>query len=495
MSLNLRKLVEEFNIGDISEYFKKADENFNIHPFSNNKNLFLLCNNFKKSYDSDLYRECRSVVLEKTETDEKTTLSVLACSHESMIDTCIDDFEFDTNLDTVEELFEGTSVMVFNYQDTWHVCTTKCTDSYKSFFNKNKSYGQMFDECILKNDISREDFFKTLNPENYYTFIIIHHDNKYITDYTSKFGDNYAVLALGSVASLRTCEVKNVTVLNTFSPTVITIMDSSDKLAGIDGVICKRYDETRNSYKVFRVMQSKTLESWEKKPNYHNQWYCMLQIFINNDPEYSIRAYMKDHNIENNLILNKQDVDVIGMFCMLYKNTAFLLNNLVLYFTDFDHMKRSFVKKREDKFAKLSSPEHTVLKAVITSLQYAIRDRTVWNIHTIVSHLKKHTKARDFIHLLRSLKTLDSSGFLVVNNTFFTEYRDFLLELVDNVEINNKEFEKNNNCELNLDEFPSLDSNADPKTDAKVDSKADAIEIDGQEKTDEKSEQDDYNDV
>jgi len=119
---------------------------------------------------------------------------------------------------------------------------------------------------------------------------------------------------------------------------------------------------------------------------------------------------------------------------MLYKNTAILLNTLVLFFTTFDHKAHSFTKKREDKFEELCVPEHVVLRAIITSLQYGIKSSEIWNTHTIVNHLKKNTKARDFVHLLRSLKTLESTDFVSINSTYFTEYRDLLISLVDSSE-------------------------------------------------------------
>lgn len=452
MSSNITQLLSQYDNTGILEYFKKVNSNFNIRTFPNNENIFLLCNNFKEKYTDDLERECRSVVIEKEIVDDITKLNLIACSHESMIDGSLDDFEYNVEVDVIEELFEGTSVTVFYYGEQWHVCTAKCTDSYKSSFNKNKSYGQMFDECLKNDELTREVFLDSLDRENYYSFLIVHHENQHVTDYTSKFGEKYAFLALGSILKLRSCEEVLGSVQYTYSPMVLTITDPHEKFSGVDGVICKRFDPDRNSSKVFRLLSDKLINVWNKKPNYNNKWHCLVQIFINNDPQYTVRTFMKDYKISDDLVINGKNVDVIGMLAMIYKHVAIILNMLVLYFTTFDHKTNSFTKKKEDKFKKLCIPEHCVLRAIITSLQYGIRSKVIHNNFTIINHLKKNTKAREFIDLLRSLKTLESIDFVTVNNTYFSEYRNLLISLVDKSESDDC------HCTIDVtgDDFPEL---------------------------------------
>ena len=57
----------------------------------------------------------------------------------------------------------------------------------------------MFMEVLNGMDINLEDFYKNLNPSNQYYFILIHHENKNVVDYTEELGENYKKLAIAIV--------------------------------------------------------------------------------------------------------------------------------------------------------------------------------------------------------------------------------------------------------------------------------------------------------
>ena len=91
---------------------------------------------------------------------------------------------------TVKYCYEGTMIVVFYSHNKWYVCTRKCLDAKNSFWIRNISYYDLFMEAI-EGKFKIED----LNKNNCYHFILIHHKNKNIVDY-SYLGGQYKNVAL-----------------------------------------------------------------------------------------------------------------------------------------------------------------------------------------------------------------------------------------------------------------------------------------------------------
>lgn len=87
--------------------------------------------------------------------------------------------------------YEGTAVMVYNHKDEWIVSTRRCIAGSTSYWNPDKSYQDMFEEC-MKGKFTYED----LNKDYCYHFNIIHYMNRNNIDYTYKFGLEYKELEL-----------------------------------------------------------------------------------------------------------------------------------------------------------------------------------------------------------------------------------------------------------------------------------------------------------
>lgn len=91
---------------------------------------------------------------------------------------------------SVKYCFEGTMIVVFFSHDNWYVCTRKCLDARKSFWIKDISYYDLFMEAI-DGKFALDD----LNKDYCYHFILIHHKNKNIVDY-SRLGKQYKTVSL-----------------------------------------------------------------------------------------------------------------------------------------------------------------------------------------------------------------------------------------------------------------------------------------------------------
>lgn len=96
------------------------------------------------------------------------------------------------NNEKIYEYFEGTTINIF-YNDTknkWIYSTNRCLDMTLSLFASNKSHYEMFINTIYDKSLLE----KYLNIKYNYTFILIHHENKYYIDYSNRFEKNYKKL-------------------------------------------------------------------------------------------------------------------------------------------------------------------------------------------------------------------------------------------------------------------------------------------------------------
>jgi hypothetical protein len=95
--------------------------------------------------------------------------------------------------------YEGTLLSLFKHKDRWHLSTRRNLNSKDSIWN-NVSYYDLFLDVINDNSLeSLDEFVEGLEESYCYYFILIHHKNKNIVDYTSKFSENYKKLCLAFV--------------------------------------------------------------------------------------------------------------------------------------------------------------------------------------------------------------------------------------------------------------------------------------------------------
>lgn len=91
---------------------------------------------------------------------------------------------------SVKYCFEGTMIIVFYSHDKWYICTRKCLDASTSQWIKGISYYDLFMEAI-KGKFAVEN----LDKRYCYHFVLVHHKNKNIVDY-SWLGKQYKTVAL-----------------------------------------------------------------------------------------------------------------------------------------------------------------------------------------------------------------------------------------------------------------------------------------------------------
>ena len=158
----------------------------NVHiKESNDSDLVIISNSFTKktSQLNDLERECKSLIM------DKTTLEVVCYTYDDILyNQDAKDYILSNGIEdyTIQECFEGTLLSFYNYNGEWHVSTRSCLDAKKSFWASDKSYYDLFLDAV---GISFDEFTAHLKPENNYYFVLVHHENKNIVDYTTYFND------------------------------------------------------------------------------------------------------------------------------------------------------------------------------------------------------------------------------------------------------------------------------------------------------------------
>lgn len=188
--------------GDLEVLRKKLFELGVLTKDYPEEGLMLLYHKFDSPVTTELERECRSLVI------DRNTLKIKSYSCETpRINK--EGMEYLVTHSTgkllISPCYEGTYLSIFNHQGKWFVSTRRCLNSQDSVFtleNKQvpKSHYEMFEEVLMKAGLANfNEFSQKLNPDYSYNFILIHHENKHMIDYTSKFGKNYGKICLTTV--------------------------------------------------------------------------------------------------------------------------------------------------------------------------------------------------------------------------------------------------------------------------------------------------------
>ena len=272
--------------------------------------LLLVYNKFEDTNMSDLKRECRSLVL------DRTTLKIKAYSCETPLFNLEKDRTFDS-LTIINECYEGTLLSVFYHNSKWYVSTRRCLNSDTSIFNIDssnisKSHYQMFEEVLTKAGFTNFDIFsRNLDVTKSYYFVLIHHENKHIIDYTSELGIEYTYLSLVSVKDENIVELNinelDVSFINKyiFLPKKLDSIDDFitintenkyNKNPLTEGIVVKVFSYETNKYTLYKL-QTDSYKFTLAIGNDQNMYKGLIHLYQNN----KLIDYF-DQNPDSNLI-------------------------------------------------------------------------------------------------------------------------------------------------------------------------------------------------
>jgi len=413
--------LEEVNYDTILAYFKEHhNHKLFVKKVNDEGSLVMIHNNLDTAKTNKLYQECRSIVY------DVVNRKVLSYSHDNVIYMTEDKYGY-INGDVVEESYEGTMIGVYEHGDKWHFSSTRCPDVNKSFyFNKKKSHGEMLDE-VLKTiypeiDDVREKLTEVLEKDKVYYFVLVHHENKYLVDYTKKFGEEYKKLVHIITRDKETQKevthklnlsevvypivfpsyeeakyIMNTSVINTVNNTV----------EPMEGIIIKRYSEDSLKCELMKIPSNPYMILRYEKPNNLNMWLNCIEIFQRNNKNYTADMYMtkygKTKEIKD-IFGSGKHLDITGVLCAVIKCLSLEIMALYNHFTKYDKITGRYEKLNEEDFKMIEELKNLkVLKVTLNRLQnYQYKYyKDLYTMTAIVDHLRYHTTPEDIMELIK----------------------------------------------------------------------------------------------
>jgi len=319
-----------------------------VKKFKGRSDIVLLHNTYiRNNVDNfkELYEQCRSIVLDFS----------LNCNHNIVVTYAnsiperINYNNYITTLyseeDKVYEAYDGTIITVYNYKDEWYFGTSSCPDANSSkFSHPTKRHGNMFDEILFKyfkqhiiaevgeqaaaalttEELSsklRALFVQHLDPGMAYEFIIVHHENKHIIDYTGLLGDNY--MEMFHINTKHRSSLVENDIMSSIIPSLLEIgvkyplpfNNIQEAYAHINsnnfsyGLIVKKI--IPDKVKLYKISTDAINYREETDPCHPNVWMNILSVYMKNKTEYTIKDYIANYNPYINLPIdnNGQKID------------------------------------------------------------------------------------------------------------------------------------------------------------------------------------------
>ena len=358
-----------------------------VKTFFDKSGLTLLHNTYKRtnvSHFDQLYSQCRSVVIDLHSPQGKNVIVSLSSRIPERM--CVDAYKlFQLPTDKCEMAFEGTTIAVYYHDNVidpskseWKFGTSSCpTIDSSKYFHPTKTHGQMFDETLVKLlDIDdevkclegtttksvfvRDAFTKHLHKENTYMFLLIHHENKHLTDHSDQFGDEYMELVHIDTTNRESMfsydlsydenhiDIPNLLYSRKFDDSQFAInwLDTSMS-EHTHGFIVKRENGV-----ILKVSSSDFITKEEENLGHPNPWHNMLWVYCKNNPQYKVDTYMRKYLNRNDIkpvYYNGQRMSPTFIIHTSICSMRDVLLNLYNYSTEYNvHTKRYTVNKEID---------------------------------------------------------------------------------------------------------------------------------------------------
>ena len=180
-------------------------------------NLLLIYNNFNTYHKSPLVSECRSVVI------DLNTNNIITYTGNTPIYNYEGYSYLIRNKDVpmqIYECYEGTMITLFYHNEKWYISTRRCLNAQKSVWNNTTHY-DMFTDVLEKEGLTFDNFTDSLDKSLSYYFVLVHHSNKNIVDYTKKFGENYSKLIIVDIRKKEDLKSVNLETFNGIRENII----------------------------------------------------------------------------------------------------------------------------------------------------------------------------------------------------------------------------------------------------------------------------------
>lgn len=392
------------------------------------ENLFLVYHKFEQQSTTNLDRECRSLVLDRT---SKQIVS-FSCETPIINTEALEHLLANQQEDKViTKCYEGTLLSVFYHGSKWYVSTRRCLDSGESMWGDNKSHLNMFMDVLTNSGYETLDNFTNKLDKTYcYYFVLIHHQNKNVVDYDSEFGKEYKKLSLVFVREKETqkeIDLYNSTfdlqILdnNIFLSEKINSLEEFDSLNKKDqftlppkseGVVIKCFDKNINRYRLLKL-QTMSYQFAKSIGSEKNIFMGLIHLYQNGKlNEYvSQTSYLK--KIINPLNIY-ESFDTIGTIDALFKICTSELFELFKILWDIKNGKHL-----NDNLYKLLPKEYKDIMFGIRGIYFKKKSK-LGGRQVEPSEMKDyHLQIKDIYQFLKNIPTERFCAFLKMRRLMF----------------------------------------------------------------------------
>lgn len=327
-------MIDNPNIELLKDKLYKEGIHMKHYP---NDGLFTLYHKYEAPCTTTMQRECRSVVF------DSKTLEMVAYSGEvpmlnkeglgQLLLTEYNDYKVNVS-------YEGSLLSVFYHNNRWYVSTRRCLDSRESKFNSDMTHYDMFCNVVMNDPYKKYDtmemFFEQLDKNYSYYFVLIHHLNKILIDYSYKFGDSYTKACLINVRDKDQNIMPGFTpsfVLeswskNFFVPEYVSLKEFDQANASLDytnpptveGVILESIDSITNKRMIFKL-QTLHYQFYQATKLDNSNVMKGLLLLYKNDKLFNYLENPKLRNLRkiNNPSNNYESYSIISVFGSIFK--------------------------------------------------------------------------------------------------------------------------------------------------------------------------------
>lgn len=394
--------------------------NIKIKKFKNDDNLVLIHNSYIKNNIEnykELYEQCRSVVLDFSKSIGNNVVITYSYSIPERYNVLYYLSKLYNQNDICRMSLDGTIITFYYHNNSWHCGTTSCPDINSSkYSHPTKTHGMMLNEVLYEyyksvlaiNDPDiiikmRTLFTNSLNPLYSYDFILVHHENKHIIDYTNELGNNYKKLYHINTKNRITLSEENID----NKPLSYLGVEYIEKFINPEEAIkylttnnnCYGFIVKKENNKLYKITNEEILKREEIDPCNHNIWYNILYVFLLNRPDYNIndyiRTYIKDfeYPVDSNGVI----IDPTYLIHTTINVIKDILYNLYIsttkYYTKYNRFKMDKIMDSQLNpiiryhLAQLRHDQTTIYKGKIINLDniyYYLCNNNIKNIKKLV---------------------------------------------------------------------------------------------------------------
>ena len=301
------------------------------------ENLTILHNNYMQLNKTPLQKDCRSVII------DSTTRKIVCYSCPTPLNNK-EAYNYITANPTAEKevfmCYEGSFMSLFNYNNTWYIASRKCIHNTHNSINTGQI--KMFMDVIYQDYSDFTKFTNLLDINKSYHFVLIHHMNENIINYTTLFGDNYMKLCFLFSRDSTHVECKSENRFETgsflsnniFLPHMILNFNFNNfmlfdfKFANFNNSLVN--NNLTSEGIIIRIngnilkFQTQSYQFKKACGSNNNIYLGFIKLFQNN----SLNAYFEHDNTFNKITSDMKSYDIIGTIDALFKVCSNELYNL-----------------------------------------------------------------------------------------------------------------------------------------------------------------------